>query len=132
MFDDVVASATVCSLLFCELALDYAVSGLAQPLMMACMLAGLHFLLSACRAKTEKRITMQGVWVVLSMFMMTLMCLAGWLGIAPALGYFIFCAVYFRPVGTYGFIGLGILFACSIPTMINNYNAVGDVFGNAF
>ena len=132
LFDDVVASATVCSLLFCELALDYAVSGLAQPLMMACMLAGLHLLLSACRAKTEKHITMQGVWVVLSMFMMTLMCLAGWLGIAPALGYFIFCAVYFRPVGTYGFIGLGILFACSIPTMINNYNAVGDVFGNAF
>lgn len=132
LFDDVVASATVCSLLFCELALDYAVSGLAQPMMMVFMLAGLNCLLSAAHAKTDKRTVAQNFYLGISMFMMSLMAISGWLSISVALGYFVFCAAYFRPVGLYGYVGLGILLVCAAPFMWLYHQAVGDVFGNAF
>ncbi len=132
LFDEVVASATVCSLLFCELALDYAVSGLAQPMMMAFMLAGLNCLLSAARAKTDKRRVAQNLNLIVSMVMISLMCLSGWLSISIALGYFVFCAAYFRPIGLYGYVGMGILLLCSIPSMWCYNQGVGDYFGNAF
>lgn len=132
LFDEAVACSSICCMLVCELMLDYSISGLAQPLMMCFMLAGLHFLLSARKAKSADDQVGMVLYLVASFVMMALMCLSGWLSIWIAVGYMAFCAAYFRPYGLYGGVGIIVmLVACAYSAWMNN-QAIGSPLGNAF
>lgn len=132
MFDETVAAATICCFAVSELMLDYAISGLPQPLMLCCLLTGLHFLLSANNAMRDGNYVGMPLYLGLSFVAMTLMCLSGWLSVWLVIGYLVFCSFYFRPYGMYGLIGLIILLIGCSYSMWMNYKTVGSVFGNAF
>ena len=104
LFDEIVAAATVCCFAVSELMLDYAISGLPQPLMLCCLLAGMHFLLNANNAMRSGDYVGLPLNLGLSFVCMALMCLSGWLSVWIAIGYLVFCSFYFRPYGMYGLI----------------------------
>lgn len=132
LFDDVVAAATVCTLLVSELLLDYSVSGLAQPMMLALLLAALHCLVYAQRNREKKELLPMGAWLVASFVLVALMMLSGWISLWPAIGYCVFCCCYFRPFALYGVIGLFVLGCAGAWSAYNNYSTVGTPLGNAF
>lgn len=132
LFDDVVAAATICTLLMSELLLDYSVSGLAQPMMLALLLAALHCLVYAERNREKKEVLAMAIWVVASFVLMALMMLSGWISLWLAIGYCVFCCCYFRPFALYGVIGLFMLGCAAAVSAYHNYTAVGTPLGNAF
>lgn len=132
LFDEIVAAATVCCFAVSELMLDYAISGLPQPLMLCCLLAGMHFLLNANNAMRSGDYVGLPLNLGLSFVCMALMCLSGWLSVWIAIGYLVFCSFYFRPYGMYGLIGLIVLVVFCAYSMWMNHKTVGSYFGNAF
>lgn len=132
LFDEIVAVSTICCIAFCELMLDYAVSGLAQPMMMCFMFATLLMLLSAKRATDKEDSYVAGMYLLGSFVFMALMTLSGWMSAWVAIGYFVFCACYFRPYGLHGFIGFVVLLLSCSYSLWMNYQAVGNWFGNAY
>lgn len=132
LFDEVVASSTLLCLLLSELVLDYSISGLAQPLMLCCMLGALHAVVSAVSAKeNNERYWMMG-YMGVAFVLITLMVLSGWLSIWIALGFLLFAACYFRPYGSYALAGFCVLMVGMLLSLWNNYQACGSFFGNAF
>lgn len=132
LFDETVAFATVVFLALCELMLQYAASGLPQPLMMCCLLASVHCMLSAIRAQEQDDALRLLIYMGLSFVFITLMCLAGWLSIWCALGLLIFCAFYFRPFGAYAIPGLLILVVTLFIVTTGNKSFTGNILGNAY
>lgn len=132
LFDDMVACSTICCLAVSELALDYAVSGLPQPLMLCCLLGALHFVLNAHRAKESNDTVGITLHLCISFVLMSFMCLSGWLSVWLLIGYLVFCASYFRPYGMYGGIGIGVFILFSAYFLVQNSLATGSLFGNAF
>ena len=132
MFDEVVAAASVCCMAVSELALDYAVSGLPQPLMMCCLLLGLHFLINAKNSLEHDDSVGVTLHLGISFVCLSLMCLSGWLSVWLFVGYLVFCAFYFRPYGMYGGVGIGIFAICCAYSLWSNNQACGSYLGNAF
>lgn len=132
LFDETVAFATTAFLVLCDLMLQYATSGLPQPLMMCCLLASVHCMLSAIKAHEKSNALRLLIFLGLAYIFITLMCLAGWLSIWCALGLMIFCAFYFRPFGAYAIPGLLILVATLFFCTIGNKSFTGNILGNAF
>lgn len=132
MFDETVAFATVVFLVLSELMLHYSTSGLPQPLMMCCLLASVHCMLSAIKAQERDDSLFQLTFLGLSFVFIVLMCLAGWLSIWIALGFIIFCAFYFRPFGAYAIPGLGLLIIALFVVSLGNKEFSGNVLGNAY
>lgn len=132
LFDEVVAGCTVTLLALCSLAWDYAVSALPQSLMLCCMLASLMCVSSAAHAYKRNNQPKALMHICLAYVFITLMCLSAWMGLWCAAGLLLFCAMYFRPFGSFAvpgllIIGLGMLW----PAIINN-DATGSVLGNAY
>lgn len=132
LFDDIVACSTICCLAVSELAIDYSISGLPQPLMLCCLLGAMHFLLNALQAQKENDSARAALHLLVSFVLMSLMCLSGWLSVWILIGYLIFCSANFRPYGMYGCIGGGIFILFSGYFLVQNYLATGSFFGNAF
>ncbi len=132
LFDDIIACSTICCLAVSELALDYSISGLPQPLMLCCLLGAMHFLLNALQANVNDDRGRVVLHLMISFVLMSLMCLSGWLSVWIFIGYLVFCASAFRPHGMYGFVGLGVLIMSTWYFLMQNYLATGQIFGNAF
>ncbi len=132
LFDEVVAASTTAFLALSDLMLQYATSGLPQPLMMCCTLGALHFLLSAIKADTEERRWGVLVYVSLSILCITLLCLTCWMALWVALGLIIFCAAYFRPFGAFAVPGLIILGLGMLFPLLANTTYSGSFVGNAY
>ncbi len=131
LFDEVVACATCCFMLCSDLVLQYSVSGLPQPLMLCCMLAALHALLSGVRASEEGSDYWALFYVTLSFVCVGLMCLSGWMSLWPAAGLLLFCCFYFRPAGSYAMAAAAVLLLLLAVPAIMNYRHTGSMFGNA-
>lgn len=132
MFDETVAFATVAFLALSELMLHYATSGLPQPLMMCCMLASVHCLLSAIKSQEADDTLLQLIFTGLAFLFITVMCLAGWLSIWIALGFIVFCAFYFRPFGAHAIPGLILLLTTLFIATLGNKSFSGNILGNAY
>ncbi len=132
LFDETVAFSTVVFLVLSELMLQYASSGLPQPLMMCFMLSALHCMLSAIKAQEQDDALFLLLYVGLSYICITLMCLTGWLSIWCALGFIIFCAFYFRPFGAYGVPGLILVVVALFFATTGHKEFSGHILGNAY
>lgn len=130
LFDEVVACATVCFLMFSELMLSYAVNGLPQMLMMCCVLGAMNFMLSAFRATQQVNSSRAMLYTLAAFGCMGLLCLSGWMGIWPALGLLLFCCFYFRPAGAYAVGASVVLFFFLLWSMVSNYLATGSLLGH--
>ena len=132
LFDETVAFATTAFLVLCDLLLQYATSGLPQPLMMCCLLASVHCMLSAIKAQEKDDALHFLIFLGLAFIFITLMSLAGWLSIWCALGLFVFCAFYFRPFGAYAVPGLMFLVVVLFITTAGNKEFTDNILGNAY
>ncbi len=131
LFDEVVACSTSCFLLLSELMLNYAVSGLPQPMMMCFMLGGLHLFLSSVRMLREKSVYWSLLYLGLTFVCMGLMCLTGWMGVWLAGGLLLFCCFYYRPAGSYVFTSAVVLLLILLGPVVCNYISTGNILGNA-
>ncbi len=132
LFDELIAVTTVALLALSELMLQYALSGLPQPLMLCCFLGSLHFLLTAI--DSQQKAESKSVWLNLCLcFVCTaLLCLTSWLGIWVALGLILFCAAYFRPYGATAIPGILIIGLALTASLMGNSEETGKMAGNAF
>ncbi len=132
LFDEAVAASTVAFLALSDLMLQYALSGLPQPLMLCFLLGGMHFLLSAIRSQCEGRRKGLILNICLCFLCMALLCLTSWMGLWVAVGLIVFCAAYFRPYGAMAVPGILILVFALLFPLIGNNSMTGSYAGNAY
>ncbi len=132
LFDEAIAAATVALLALSDLMLQYALSGLPQPLMFCCLLGSVHFMLTAVRRDDETETLSALLNVALSFLCIALLCLTSWMGIWVALGLLIFTAAYFRPYGAMAIPGIIILVVALLPSLLGNGELTGNLAGNAY
>jgi len=132
MFDEVVAGCTVTLLALSDLMLNYATSALPQMLMLCCMTGALLFVVSAVKNYKKSNLPKAFLMVSLSFVCITLLSLSAWMGLWCAAGLLLFCAMYFRPCGSFVAAGIVILgLGLMLPAMSNN-EVIGSVLGNAY
>lgn len=105
LFDEVIASTVIAFMGLSELMLEYAVSGLAQPMLMSMMLAGCASLVIGIQAYHQDKAAKSFIFVTLALLLTALMGLVSYMAIWAAVGMLLFCALYFRPVGLYAVVG---------------------------
>ncbi len=109
LFDEMVACTVVAFMGLSELMLQYAVSGLAQPLMMTLLLGAMLCLTCAIRHNEEHQQTKSALWSCLSFLLVALICLCNWMGIWIALGLVLYAGITFKPKGLHAAYGVIIL-----------------------
>ncbi len=132
LFDETIAATTIALLALSDLMLQYALSGLPQPLMFCFLLGSIHFLLTAIRRNDEEEIPSALLNICLSFIFAGLLCLTSWMGIWVALGLVIFAAAHFRPYGAMAIPGIIILVLMLMGPLMNNSDATGSLAGNAY
>lgn len=135
MFDEILAAAVVTLMGFSELLLQYAVSGLAQP-MMVCLFLGIALcLVKAIEAQVSERAKGVVLYNIIAMVLAVLLCLTCRISIWCSLGLLIFCGLYFRPRGIFALIGvvMGLLFVL-LPNLLTlqSSGGMGHAFQQAF
>lgn len=135
MFDEILAATVVTLMGFSELLLQYAVSGLAQP-MMACLFLGIViFLVKAIEAQEADRVKGVVLYNIIALVLAVLLCLTCRISIWCSLGLLIFCGFYFRPRGLFALIGvvMGLLFVL-LPNLmtLQSSGGMGHAFQQAF
>lgn len=130
MFDVTIASFTCLTMILSNLFLQYATSGLPQMMMLFFFVWGVHFLYAALRNDQEKRKFLMPL--LYSSICFSCVCMAGWIGLWPMVGFLIFVGIRFKPNGLYCLPVLGILLLfLAYPVYINKASS-GSVFGTAF
>lgn len=110
LFDEWVAASVCVLMIFNSTVFEYALSGLPQPLMMCCLLAAAHFILSAVATGDDQaQIVRQRLYVAGALLFLTLMVLSGWSAMWCLIGFAVFCAMYFNQ---------GILYAAAAALII--------------
>ena len=109
LFDEMIACTVVAFMGLSELMLQYAVSGLAQPLMMSLLLGAMLCLTCAIRHNEEHQQTKCALWSCLSFLLVALLCLCNWMGIWIALGLVLYAGITFKPKGLHAAYGVIIL-----------------------
>ena len=109
LFDEMIACTVVAFMGLSELMLQYAVSGLAQTLMMSLLLGALLCLTCAIRHDKELRPSACALWSCLSLLCAALLCLCNYMGIWVALGLVLYCGLNFKPKGLHAAYGVIIL-----------------------
>ncbi len=112
LFDNVIACTTVALMGLSELMLQYAASGLPQPLMMCFFLAALNFLLSSVRAAQNGAPRRALLYTVATFVAVSLMCLCGWIAIWAALGFLVFSGALMSPRGLHAVVGVLVMSVC--------------------
>lgn len=106
LFDEVLGSTVVAFMGLSQLMLQFAVSGLAQPMMMSILLAAGFFICKALsynkRASVFKALLCNGI----VFFLLVLMALSNSIAAWALLGYVIFSAFWFRPIGLHAVFGM--------------------------
>ena len=130
IFDTTIASFTCLTMIFSNLFLQYATSGLPQMLMLFFFTWGVHFLYTALVNDQENR---KFLWpIVFSAICFSCVCLTGWIGLWPMVGFLLFVGIRFKPHGLYCLPVLAILLLfLAYPVYINKTTS-GSIFGTAF
>lgn len=105
LFDEVIGSTVVAFMGLSELMLRYAVSGLAQPMMLTFLLAAAYCLAAAITADERSRKRARLIYVILAFLFIAAVGLSHYIGICLAIGLLVFCGLYFRPYGFFALIG---------------------------
>lgn len=119
LFDEIVAATTVAFMGLSELMLQYALSGLPQPLMMCFVLGAIHCLISAVKADEENKNTQTVIWSCAMYILLGLLCLTCRMSLWCGIGMLVFTGLYFKPKGMHAAIGTAILAIIVIlPTLL--------------
>lgn len=110
LFDEVLGSTVVAFMGLSQLLLQYAVSGLAQTMMMTFLLAAAIACVSAISAQRNHRMASAFLLNIVAFTFLVLLALSNSLGAWILLGYVFFSAFWFRPIGLHAVFGF-IVFA---------------------
>lgn len=131
LFDELIASVCVVFIALSNLFLQFAVSGLPQMLMLCFFLGACLCLLRAIEASQAGRTNSVWIWIGSSSLCMTALCLTGWLGVWPFIGFLLFTALYFRPYGLFSLPAIGIFLLSVSFFLLRNESWMGGYLGNA-
>lgn len=131
LFDELIASICVVFIALSNLFLQFAVSGLPQMLILCFFLGACQCLLRAIEASHQNKTNSQWLWIGLTSLCMTALCLTGWLGVWPFIGFVIFTALYFRPYGLFSLPAIGIFLVGVSFFLLRNESWMGGYLGNA-
>lgn len=119
LFDEVVGATTVALMGLSELMLQYALSGLPQPMMMCFVLGAAHCLVSAVQEDKRHEYIKSAIWVCAMFVLLGLLCLTCRMSIWCGIGMIVFAGLYFKPRGMHAATGAAILAIMVIlPTML--------------
>lgn len=130
MFDVTIASFTCLTMILCNLFLQYATSGLPQMLMLLFFIWGVNFLYTALQNQEKgKKILLP---LIYSAICFSCVCLAGWIGLWPMVGFLLFIGIRFKPHGLYCIpAGAVLLLLIAYPVYMNRAGS-GSIFGTAY
>lgn len=135
LFDEILASTVVLLMGFSQLLLQFAVSGLAQPMLMCLFIGVVACVGAAIHADIYSKSKQVLLYNVLAYIFAVLMCHTCTISAWCMLGLIIFSGLYFRPKGMYAIIGvsMGVILAL-IPTtiMLQPAGGISAAFQQAF
>ncbi len=135
LFDEILAVTVVLLMGFSKLMLAFAVSGLAQPMLM-CLFIGVAFCMCAAFRADQSNNTRQVIlYNILAFTVAILMCFTSRMCSWCFLGLIIFSGIYFRPKGMMAVIGtaMGIaLVLIPMTIMLQPGGGMGNIFQQAF
>lgn len=135
LFDEILAATAVTLMGFSELLLQYATSGLAQP-MMCCIFLGIAMCIcKAIEAQRSNRIKAVTLYNIAAMTLAVLLCLTCRIGAWAVVGLIIFSGLYFRPRGLMAVVGaVMLLLFVLVPNlvMLQPGGGVSNAFQQAF
>lgn len=126
IFDEVLASVVVAFMGLSQLMLQFAISGLAQPMLMCFLLGATFFIRKAitCNQRGAFFKTLTANAVVC--FLLVLMALSNSIAAWALVGYIIFAAFNFRPLGLHAIVGM--VFLC-VGVMLPEYQQAAPMGG---
>lgn len=127
LFDQVLASTVVAFMGFSEILLDFAQSGLPQPMMLCLLLLSAFCLVESIRADRQMQQGKLILFTILNFGALAILCLTGYINIWCALGMVVFCGLYFRPMGLYAAVGVIILLIFVVPVAIVSSAPTGGI-----
>lgn len=127
LFDEVLACTVVAFLGLSELMLNFAISGLAQPMMMCFMLGIALCISSAINAQHLDQTKKVYVYTGLSYILAILLCLTANINICCAIGLLIFCGLYFYPKGLHAMIGFIVITMCVLVPIVLTQSSIGGL-----
>lgn len=135
LFDEILAASVVLLMGFSKLLLNYAVSGLAQPMLMCLFLCAAGCICAAISADANNRTKQVLLYNIAAFVLVILMCFTCRTCTWCLFGLILFSGIYFQPKGLYAVIGtvMGIVFVL-IPTiiMLQPSGGIGQSFMQAF
>ncbi|MBQ8516920.1 MAG: hypothetical protein IJ498_05000 [Akkermansia sp.] len=135
LFDEVLAATVVLLMGFSQLLLDFAVSGLAQPMLMCLFIGIAACVYAAIRADMHNKDRQVFIYNILAFVLAVIMCHTSRISAWCMLGLIVFTALYFRPKGLYAIVGVAmgiilVLIPCSI--LLSPGGGIGTAFQQAF
>lgn len=135
LFDEILAATVVLLMGFSKLLLQFAVSGLAQPMLMCLFIGVVACVCAAIRADIYCKSKQVLLYNILAFLLAVLMCHTCRISIWCMLGLIVFTGLYFRPKGMYAVIGvsIGIILALiPITIMLQPSGGISAAFQQAF
>lgn len=135
MFDEILAATTVLLMGFSKLLLNFAVSGLAQPMLMCLFIGVVACVYAAIRADIYNNNRQVLIYNILAFVLTILMCYTCRICAWCMLGLIIFSGLYFRPKGLYAVIGVAmgiILVLVPVTIMLQPGGGLSAAFQQAF
>lgn len=106
LFDEVLGSTVVAFMGLSQLMLQFAVSGLAQPMVMCFLLASGFFICKTITLNKQGSIVKAILCDCAVFFLLVLMALSNSIAAWALVGYMIFSAFWFRPIGLHAVVGM--------------------------
>ena len=106
LFDEVLGSTVVAFMGLSQLMLQFAVSGLAQPMVMCFLLASGFFICKAITLNKQGSVFKALLCNCVVFFLLVLMGLSNSIAAGALVGYMIFAAFWFRPIGLHAVAGM--------------------------
>lgn len=135
MFDEVLAATVVLLMGFSKLLLNFAISGLAQPMLMCLFIGVVACIYAAVRADLYNNNKQVLIYNILAFILTILMCYTCHICAWCMLGLIIFSGLYFRPKGLYAVIGVAmgiILVLIPVTIMLQPGGGLSAAFQQAF
>lgn len=135
LFDEILATSVVLLLGFSKLMLNYAVSGLAQPMLMCLFIGAAFCVCAAIQADQKNKNKQVFLYNALAFFMIIIMCFTSRICVWCFIGLTVFSGIYFKPKGMQAIIGvvMGIvLFMIPTAILLQPGGGLSGVFQQAF
>lgn len=135
LFDEILAATVVLLMGFSKLLLNFAVSGLAQPMLICLFIGVAACICAAIRADNDNKDKQVLLYNILAFILAVIMCHTCRISAWCMLGLIVFSSLYFRPKGMYAILGIAmgvilVLIPCTI--MLHPGGGLSTVFQQAF